>query len=232
MSLNTSCPGDRAAVALMKLSGDSGAARELEDVYGPGIIYFAFPTAAAAEKWVAAPQIDERVTYHAEQSTAIFGDAALGAVMAKRANDVIVVVDVVAASTRTTVSLRGGAQPSTIHLELVPFEVQIEALPEPIDSVKASLVDEAVRCEHRGHTQRCLYFIDWRTPSSDDEAVEPERIDEAAFREQLDAADAIGDVPRSLRTLHDLFDTHDPLTHTVVWLRADAADSAWLVATN
>ena len=176
-----------------------------------------------------APVINDSVLYHTRERAGMFGDLVLGAVSADRIGDVVVIVDVVAQNTRTVFSKMGGSRPVTIHVDLVPIELAVEHLPEPLDDATAThistLVHEASSSSSPG-SDRALYFVEW-TPGG--ETPTPVLVTNDQFETFVAELRTDPDLPESLTTLLRLYDTHDPTHSVVVWVRSLDADTAWLV---
>ena len=243
---------ESAALAILNLAHSSGAYAHFAEVYGVGVIYRAFTTHADVEAFVAAPSIGNATTYLTGERAGMCGELAVGAMALRRADNVIVVVDSVERSTRTTVARLGSlaGRPLTIEMELVPCEIEVEHVPQPIGdderrvhSQRVVAAARAYRDAHNGDVDRALYFIDVR-PDDDDaatDAAEPagavQRISQDEFEHALanmlgsDDEDEDGEIPASMQQLATLLREYDVQRQVVVWLRhSDAADDAWTVS--
>ena len=251
MSASKHAAAEAVAAKLLTLAVDSGTAAHFTEVYGAGVIYRAFTKHQHLQEFATAPAIDDKTTYLAGERTSMCGELAVGAIALGRADNVIVVIDDIEQSSRTTLARFGslGGRPLTIEMELVPCEIVVESLPEPLDEARRADISQRVRAAalaHRasvGTVDRALYFIDvYATPDADEEASTDDVVQRVALAdfEQLLANMLAGDddddddpteIPASMEQLATLARTHDPQREAVVWLRhSDVAHDAWTVA--
>jgi len=250
---------EAAALAMMQLAAASGACAHFAEVYGAGVMYRAFTTHADVVAFVGEPSIGNDTTYLTGERAGMCGELAVGAMALQRADNTIVVVDDVERSTRTTVSRIGSlaGRPLTIEMELVPCEIEVEQVPQPLDdeqrrvhSQRVVAAARAYRDAHADATERALYFIDGRLDegaAAAAAAAEPtdavQRIAQAEFEQALadmtgggddgddDGAHSDdGEVPVSMQQLATLLREYDTQRQAVVWLRhSDMTHDAWTV---
>jgi len=242
---------EAAALAMMQLAQSSGACAHFAEVYGTGVVYRAFTTHADVDAFVGTPSIGNETTYLTGERAGMCGELAVGAMALRRPDNIVVVVDDVERSTRTTVSRFGSlaGRPLTIEMELVPCEIEVEQVPQPLDDEQRRAHSQSVVAAARAHrtahpddTERALYFIDVRT-----EAAEPsdvvQRIGQAEFEQALadmtngraddgdDEQPDDGEVPVSMQQLATLLREYDTQRQAVVWLRhSGMTHDAWTVS--
>ena len=214
-----------AAIALLALVDASGAAAQMHEMYGSGAFYMAFETNEAAAVYATTPVVDDTVLYHTRERVGMFGDLVLGAVAADRDGDVIVIVDVVADNTRTIYSKCSvDSRPTTIHVELVPIELRVDTIPEPLSD------DEITRISSIVHDltdpldgTRTLYFVEAATTTTT--TTTPTVVSRDQFESFVADLRNDPDLCESLRTLLQVYDTHDPTESVVVWVRSTTTGS-------